>query len=464
MVILLECYHIVKMTLPKQKMETNTNEIVGKLKENVILKLVELDPSRKPDSTLIDYILVMVVNQKSKFAMKHDLSLFLGKIVDEFVNWLFDFLAQLKMNVSETNDEENENKQENIAKLPELKEECLPETKSDAENKESINNPIIVTENESQPKKTITKRKLKSAISITSNNELNERVGREKVENDKTRKRSNVDDESSYAVKRHMAIKDETIKNKELHSSKNENEMINSIPHMEREVIDTVKENETKTKFLVTLNGVKDMFKDNDNLFLLDEDFDPELMTEDLSSIKQNSASKDEPSIKENQNSNKNIERCKYWPNCLNGPSCEFFHPTTKCNNFPYCRFGDKCLYIHPTCKFDSFCSRNDCPFFHSVKPRGPPPIINTAPVICKYYPNCKKPSCEFFHPKNCHYGIGCKSVNCPFVHPPNQNMNINMNIPHPSKMKWSSSKNANNVENNNSTLPISNKKEIEIK
>lgn len=52
----------------------------------------------------------MVVNQKSKFAMKHDLSLFLGKIVDEFVNWLFDFLAQLKMNVSETNDEENESK------------------------------------------------------------------------------------------------------------------------------------------------------------------------------------------------------------------------------------------------------------------------------------------------------------------------------------------------------------------
>lgn len=149
--------------------------------------------------------------------------------------------------------------------MHELKEECLPESKSDAENKESINNPIIVTENESQPKKTITKRKLKSAVSITSkmesNNELNERVGREKVENDKTRKRSNVDDESSYAVKRHMAIKDETIKNKEFPSSKNENEMINSIPQMEREVIDTVKENETKTKFLVTLNGVKDMFK-----------------------------------------------------------------------------------------------------------------------------------------------------------------------------------------------------------
>ncbi len=35
----------------------------------------------------------MIVNQKSKFEMKHNLSLFLGKIVDEFVNWLFDYLA-----------------------------------------------------------------------------------------------------------------------------------------------------------------------------------------------------------------------------------------------------------------------------------------------------------------------------------------------------------------------------------
>lgn len=48
----------------------------------------------------------MVINQKNKFEMKHNLSLFLGKIVDDFVNWLFDFLAQLdanKLNVSETN-------------------------------------------------------------------------------------------------------------------------------------------------------------------------------------------------------------------------------------------------------------------------------------------------------------------------------------------------------------------------
>ena len=42
----------------------------------------------------------MVVNQKSKFEMKHNLALFLGKIVDDFVNWLFDFLNQLKLDTS----------------------------------------------------------------------------------------------------------------------------------------------------------------------------------------------------------------------------------------------------------------------------------------------------------------------------------------------------------------------------
>lgn len=48
----------------------------------------------------------MVVNQKSKFEMKHNLSLFLGKIVDEFVNWLFDYLAtanELKTKSTTTN-------------------------------------------------------------------------------------------------------------------------------------------------------------------------------------------------------------------------------------------------------------------------------------------------------------------------------------------------------------------------
>lgn len=51
-----------------------------------------------PDDTLLDYILVMVVNQKTKFEMKHNLSLFLSRNTEEFVDWLFELLAEAREN------------------------------------------------------------------------------------------------------------------------------------------------------------------------------------------------------------------------------------------------------------------------------------------------------------------------------------------------------------------------------
>ncbi|KAI7690287.1 hypothetical protein SSS_03876 [Sarcoptes scabiei] len=168
----------------------------------------------------------------------------------------------------------------------------------------------------------------------------------------------------------------------------------------------------------------------------MDEDLDPELMNEDLSSISQFPLNKKDNSIKDS-NSNK-IEKCRYWPSCLNG-HCEFYHPTIKCNLFPHCRFGEKCLYIHPICKFDSLCARKDCPFTHSNSKRVfINHTINSSNniIICKYFPKCVNPGCEFLHPKICHFGSTCKTLNCPFIH-----TNLN-NLPHPSQLKWSSHKN----------------------
>lgn len=59
-------------------------------------------------------------------------------------------------------------------------------------------------------------------------------------------------------------------------------------------------------------------------------------------------------------------ERCKYFPSCRQGDSCEFLHPSTPCKAFPACKFGDNCLYLHPYCKFDKTCHRLDCNFMHS--------------------------------------------------------------------------------------------------
>ncbi|RWS10484.1 zinc finger CCCH domain-containing protein 14-like isoform X4 [Dinothrombium tinctorium] len=54
---------------------------------------------------LPDYIMVMVANQKSRYQMKDDLSLFLGKNTDEFVDWLHESLKtmQAKVSLNESN-------------------------------------------------------------------------------------------------------------------------------------------------------------------------------------------------------------------------------------------------------------------------------------------------------------------------------------------------------------------------
>ena len=48
------------------------------------------------------------------------------------------------------------------------------------------------------------------------------------------------------------------------------------------------------------------------------------------------------------------LERCRFWPNCKNGDSCAYHHPSVPCKLFPDCKYGKKCLYVHPQCKFNS--------------------------------------------------------------------------------------------------------------
>lgn len=46
--------------------------------------------------------MVLVANQKSKYQMKDDLSLFLGAATDEFVNWLHTSLKQIQMSATQS--------------------------------------------------------------------------------------------------------------------------------------------------------------------------------------------------------------------------------------------------------------------------------------------------------------------------------------------------------------------------
>lgn len=157
------------------------------------------------------------------------------------------------------------------------------------------------------------------------------------------------------------------------------------------------------------------------------------------------------------------LERCKFFPNCTRGDSCEFVHPSTTCKSFPNCKFGESCLYIHPKCKFDLACVRADCNFSHTPVSSSAPPLCkwqslkfcnlsllirssitashivavqnyktistNPLPAICRFYPNCNNSVCTFFHPKMCFYGTNCPNkMDCNFYH---------HEIPAADKFKW---------------------------
>ncbi|XP_067338895.1 zinc finger CCCH domain-containing protein 14 isoform X2 [Channa argus] len=118
------------------------------------------------------------------------------------------------------------------------------------------------------------------------------------------------------------------------------------------------------------------------------------------------------------------MERCKFWPVCKSGDACLYHHPTTQCKTFPNCKYGEKCLFVHPNCKYDARCTKPDCPFTH-VSRRGtaaPPPkpavpVVQTTSV-CRFFPDCKKMDCLFYHPKPCRFAAQCKRVGCTFYHP----------------------------------------------
>ncbi|XP_032398445.1 zinc finger CCCH domain-containing protein 14 isoform X3 [Etheostoma spectabile] len=118
------------------------------------------------------------------------------------------------------------------------------------------------------------------------------------------------------------------------------------------------------------------------------------------------------------------MERCKFWPVCKSGDDCMYHHPTTQCKTFPTCKFGDKCLFVHPNCKYDARCTKPDCPFTHVSRrsTAAPPPRPAVQPVqttsVCRFFPECKKMDCAFYHPKPCRFAAQCKRAGCTFYHP----------------------------------------------
>ncbi|CAH8840762.1 unnamed protein product [Trichobilharzia szidati] len=146
------------------------------------------------------------------------------------------------------------------------------------------------------------------------------------------------------------------------------------------------------------------------------------------------------------------LERCKFWPNCRNGTSCQYIHPSEPCQLFPRCKFGATCTFIHPPCRYGAACARPDCPFTHSAKRVLPVVSANPAQIVCRFQGRCTNPLCQFYHPPPvvvqpsplvirqpvapmfagpipCRFGSACTNrAKCPFLH---------SDLPSVDQLKW---------------------------
>ncbi|KAF9184968.1 hypothetical protein BGZ49_004374, partial [Haplosporangium sp. Z 27] len=160
------------------------------------------------------------------------------------------------------------------------------------------------------------------------------------------------------------------------------------------------------------------------------------------------------------QSANNNVIRCRFWPNCAQGDTCQYWHPRELCADFPNCpKTSDTCLFVHPLaeptaeqvaaaarqalmqsmrnnannkssngsgegdtsspvlnalqmpfalgshpsmqdCKFGARCTRADCKFRHPHRDaNSQQQQQQQQQQQCKFFPHCTKPNCPFFHP-----------------------------------------------------------------
>ncbi|XP_026885927.2 zinc finger CCCH domain-containing protein 14 isoform X3 [Electrophorus electricus] len=219
-------------------------------------------------------------------------------------------------------------------------------------------------------------------------------------------------------------------------------EALPSVPRMVQAREKTEVTGSASPKFIVTLDGVPSPLASLTDQEMTDpDDTSPNNTTSDLSTehkpkpvhLSLNSAlSHDDGGMEEQDEMDmeveavqakrqKILERCKFWPACKSGDECPYHHPKAQCKTFPSCVFGDKCLFIHPNCKYDAKCSKPDCPYTHVSRrtlrqPARPVPAVPSS--VCRFFPDCKKVDCTFYHPKPCRFAAHCKRAGCTFYHP----------------------------------------------
>lgn len=202
----------------------------------------------------------MVVNQKNKYEMKHNLALFLGKSSDDFVNWLFDYLPQLKLSNNTSNiknSSNNEDKKQEQQHSAMINKENFLELNRLSPKLEKMDN---LRNNVKEQPKVQGKRKLKSAIVSCFSEENNVNVKKIKPMNNRRTITQNSNGQKQLQSK--IEIKQDLTNNHNGNADIIEtNSTLNNNDFEKSEITTVLDKNEKETKFFVTLDGVKNAFK-----------------------------------------------------------------------------------------------------------------------------------------------------------------------------------------------------------
>lgn len=210
----------------------------------------------------------MVVNQKNKYEMKDNLALFLGKSSDDFVNWLFDYLPQLKLaDNSSVNIKNGSNKE---VKMQEQQHSSMINKENCLElNKQSFKTDNLRNNVKEQPKAQV-KRKLKSAI-VSCFAEENDITKKIKPMNNRRTITHNSNGQKTKQPQSKIKIKPELTNNHNGNTDNIETNITSKNDDFEKPEVTVLDKNEKETKFFVTLDGVKNVFKglliENENDF-----------------------------------------------------------------------------------------------------------------------------------------------------------------------------------------------------
>lgn len=117
----------------------------------------------------------------------------------------------------------------------------------------------------------------------------------------------------------------------------------------------------------------------------------------------------------------KKTVRCPDFPDCpKTDEECGMVHPRELCKYFPNCLYGKDCLFFHPPvpCRFADRCQNAVCNFTHSDA--GSVPLETTLTIPCRFNERCRRPNCPFLHTVAlpCPQGAQCMRPACPFTHP----------------------------------------------